>query len=71
VNLIKTADQLPKDEQEVLAWARGCFHLCLFHVLESSKGGGFFAGDEDNVDPDATEVSHWMPLPAPPDIQQK
>jgi hypothetical protein len=62
---VKTADRLPVHEQYVLAWISGFSHICEFHVLESSRGGGFFGAGE-GLDPDAEDVSHWMPLPDPP-----
>ncbi len=63
-NWIKMTDQAPVDGQEILFWYQDSIYLGMYHVTE--KGTTFFAAYQDNVDPDATEVSHWMPLPEPP-----
>lgn len=68
MNWIDVNDEIPDEEVSVLVMQHGddiCDHL----VVQAAIFEGFFYADHENgliSFDDHLEVTHWMPLPAPP-----
>jgi hypothetical protein len=57
---ISVEDRLPEDKVDVLVFGGGNINMC-WHM--EHKGASVWQGDGD----DPYIVTHWMPLPAPPE----
>lgn len=57
---IKTA---PKDETDILVWARGKVHVAYYDDL----GCGWLDAHDCGDYAGHLSATHWMPLPAPPE----
>ena len=63
---IKTKDRLPEDQVEVLAFCMGYVYLAEIYDKRWLIGGG---ASKALFAPEGT-VSHWMPLPEPPESEE-
>ena len=75
---IPVTERLPEDRQRVLGWC-GCGRLyhnilhfanCLEDVsydFEGNKNSGFWDHDNEWGFYEVTDITHWMPLPEPPE----
>lgn len=58
---IKVEDQLPQDFRKVIVWVYRYPHPCFMDV--STRQDGRWTSHNEG----ASTITHWMPLPAPPD----
>jgi hypothetical protein len=65
---IPVSERLPEEEQEVLVWNGGgqCLKPWQGHVLCEYRNGEWRESQESDLYPG---ITHWMPLPEPPEVK--
>lgn len=61
---ISVEDQLPDDDNSVLTISEGYFQCVGYHTR---KGWFYYPNDQEWNDNSLIDVTHWMPLPKPPE----
>lgn len=59
---INVKDRLPENREEVLTISRGIYTIGFFH-------NGWFEFYMGGAEPLTLEITHWMPLPKPPEVE--
>ncbi len=67
-------DTLPEADSTVLAFANGKIRVLTYEVVREDDDYSHWWNDEDGeycYDIDSGDVTHWMPLPRPPEPTRK